>query len=237
MPRRQTRSPTHNHFVGYKTTPSENPPSFNGNPWNAATILCKMSPGANGSDTFKINQLRNVMKSQLGFTNLTDPTEPKSAMAFEIRFVSFSCWLIDSTVNFRTLSVYPFDIINSTTSETTEFIRLDSNSGRNVFARVGYTYPLSFQAVPIDTVRYSNFHILRAAFSSGVLEINFHILWRGSYTGELKLFYAPRDDSFSELDLDLDTRLDLLSRAVSTLTDKINDISGRSIGVPEDRVT
>lgn len=169
-------------FTGSKYLPSEMPPVVNTVPWNHATIIVKQTSGTD----LTIGLLRDNIKAQLGFANMEPVSDVKKDFSCEIRLQGFSAWSSDA------ITALPIDIVRGTSSlkdSQVELMRLDSFPMKNMFARIGFTFPLAVQATPLSSIRDKDQKVVVFICSKEVI-IHCHLLWRGAHSKNLSLFYG-----------------------------------------------
>lgn len=161
---------------GTKFIPSDDPPVISGQPWNSIIIDTSFSIGTGSFSFFKLKDLHACLLNQAGFNG-------SKSVEFEVRFQSVSLWSVETgSVQYSRLCVMVMDLFND---NAVELVRLDSNSMKNKYAKIGYHYPLSHSSAPIKVMSTAGDATIISAQSSvaatGVLHIK--ILWRGLNAG------------------------------------------------------
>lgn len=171
---------------GSSYTPSDDPPVINANPWSMITLTTDLKLVSNDYTYFKVSDLRNVLCAQTGFTGLDNK------LGFEYRVQSLALWVIgqNQADSYIRMALFPMNLISS---NEVELIRLDSNSVKNKFARVGYNYPLSHTTavystnITPETVLFSTI-----ATKASIAFLHYKILWRGANQGFKVTFPVTR---------------------------------------------
>lgn len=171
---------------GGKFIPSDDPPVTVSAPWNSAVIYAEVAFTAGTFSFFTTEDFIKYARTQLGFDiKPTDKIKEIIAVDLEYRFQSISLWAYPNSdkasEQFR-ISVYPMNLFNDSAA-TTELTRLESNSMRNKFAKVGYTYPLSHSTAVISSTG-KKLKVVGYIANKKLLGImHIKILWRGAIQG------------------------------------------------------
>lgn len=164
-----------NRLSGSKFIPSDDPPVISGQPWNSIVIDTSFIIGTGSFSYFKFKDLHACLLNQAGFNGA-------KSVDFEVRFQSVSLWSVETgDVQHSRLCVMIMDLFND---NSVELVRLDSNSMRNKYSKVGYNYPLSHSSAPIKVMSISDAVIISAQSSvaaTGVIHLR--VLWRGLNAG------------------------------------------------------
>lgn len=163
---------TGNSMMGHMTAPSDVPPTITATPWNPLTVRQSLRT-ANGY--IKLSDLHSATCTQLGLQKDVD----SSSMTLDYRIVSISVWLKTD----GSFGLFPIDFVNSDKTNPNEYARYDSNSMKNMFARVGFVYPISAQTCVLNSVNASAVCLaFLAAGATSAFEVHWRILWRGAST-------------------------------------------------------
>lgn len=176
-----------NHITGGKFIPSDDPPVIVGSPWNNAVIIADLTFKVNTYKYFKQSDLVKIMRTQLGFSG--DNVKAN----FEYKVKSLAVWAYPYTSGvtneeFR-ISVLPMSIMST---NNVELDRLDSNSVRNKFAKVGYFYPVSHTTVPLSTSGTDVTLVSYVSSKDVAGFLHFKLLWRGADQGFSYTEFVPR---------------------------------------------
>lgn len=185
-------------IVGESYIPSEVPPVVTGQPWNPATLMFKMSLSPSGNADYKFLKLKEVIMNQLGFANT-----PPANINFDVRIQSVAIWIDNGSVVFT-----PADFLSYSLAE---LARIDSYPMKNMYARVGYRYPLHLQSTTLTTKNTNVNPILWGIAVSVATSAQFavNILWKGSETkAAIKVIKYKYRDSESSLLKALQNKLD-----------------------------
>lgn len=182
-----------NAFTGRRTYPSEYPGVVIGQPWNSAVVLIRK--GSSSKLSLKVDDVRTAMKNQLGLNNIPESSDTSKNVQFELRLQHIAIWF---SADKGKLCVMPMDVVNNSSSRLIELARLDSYGVKNMYARVGYDYPLSIKSVPLSTATDFSQPIAEIyCTGTGDLEIHLSVLWKCSYSVLSVLEYVyptPNDD-------------------------------------------
>lgn len=216
---RRSRQKSSNYFTGSRLSPPEYPPVVVAQPWNTATVMIRKANLTSYAVTLK--EIRYFIKGQLGFNNLQDTASDKSNIHFELRIQSISVWLLAQK---GSLMLQPIDFTRYSKSDNAvvELTRIDSFSQKNMYARVGYQYPLAVQSHAVSTAKEPDLMVAALTSGTGDLEIHLHVLWRGASSVLLQPEYTfpESHDSISEDDftvLNNEDRLSRIERMLQTL--------------------
>lgn len=160
---------------GAKFVPSDDPPVIAGQPWNSIIVDTSFALGTGSFAYFKLKELHACLLNQCGFNNA-------KSVEFEVRLQSVSLWSVETgNVQYSRLCVMIMDMFND---NSVELIRLDSNSMKNKYSKIGYYYPLSHSSAPIKVLPTSDAILISAQSSvaaTGILHLK--VLCRGLNAG------------------------------------------------------
>lgn len=155
---------------GYIFRPPLVPQVFSLTPFNNALI--RIREGSKTSWNITFGDVHAVMTKQLGFTNVTFSSEG----GFEVKLQSISVWNVrDENTDLTLVARDP-----SGTS-TTELARVDSMGMKNMYARCGYSYPITVSSSVFHTVKDGSKHLATVYSSMAGFEVHIKLLWRGAY--------------------------------------------------------
>lgn len=169
----QFRASVDTAFRGKRFQPTLMPSQFTSQPWNNATIRIKLTQAqlSAAANYLQSATIIDIAQKQLGLIADT------KALSIEFRIQKFSAWAIGG----EALRILPIDFVNG--ASTSELIVLDSMAQKNMYACVGYQYPMSHQVKVINSAKTS-INIMYIE-SDNTVEIHLNVLWRPSNQGKL----------------------------------------------------
>lgn len=201
-------------FKGQRFQPSLMPSQFSSQPWNNATIRHKIAQ--NSGSYLTSATLINVIQRQLGLS-VTDSQRKDLFLPIEYRILKFSAWAIGGT----SLRILPMDYLSGTS--TSELTVLDSMAQKNMYACVGYQYPMSHQ-VKVLSAQSDKYNVFYLEADSTV-ELHISILWRPSDQGKLTLkFEYVKEDTKSKRHKTT-MNLEVIGQRIKEITDMFEELS------------
>jgi len=175
---------------GMSYTPRPLPPNVIGQPWNNLTIV-KITTAA--GTNFSVKDVVEFLTKQAGLIGKT-PQGQEVPVSVEFRLLEVSTWTEASH-----LTIYPIDFASRNKVELT---RIDSAAAKNAWARAGYRWPASCQAVTISAAdkEQRDMTLMQIDISADArTETHFKVLWRSASSASIKniWIYVPRDPSRS----------------------------------------
>lgn len=177
---------------GHTYQPSMLPPLFSLQPWNAATVrfVAIVTAAQELFLTIAAKDVYDKMINQLGLYYFNTQAYPISV---EWRLQAYSAWSKAEKGFLRTL---PMDFIRA--DKPSELTNVDSMTQKNMYAAVGYQYPVAHTNHVLTTD--STPVLLIDAPTGKEVEIHFKVLWRGANTVNYSLAYVPslivKDEEF-----------------------------------------
>jgi len=169
---RRQRPRVANVLSGGKFIPSDEPPVINGQPWNTIIVDTDLDVTTGTWVNFPSNVLFSGLQNQAGFS-------ANKTVQFEVRYISISVWFSSDTASrFSMLPLNPIEL------NGVELARIESNTVKNKYAKVGYHYPLAVSSRPLSLDNKADVYLFSVqASAAGTALIHFKLLWRGSVAG------------------------------------------------------
>lgn len=169
-------------ICGGPLVPSVEPPVITSQPWNSAIIMYQAS-STNTISYVTLLDIKTKMLNQMGFsklinlkTNVQGNPPVTDYINFDLRIQGLSMWAF-SNVH---LMIQPLDFTSSTGN--VELARVESHAQKNMYARVGYSYPYHISGTPISTSSDAKLAAFVTSSASDV-ELHLRVLWKGADTG------------------------------------------------------
>lgn len=176
QPAKSSKRVTRDIVNGHSFIPSDDPPVINASPWCNIILTTDFKVAANAYTYFKVVDLSRILSNQAGFKDLDNK------FGFEFRVQSLAVWATGqvSTDDYVRFALFPMNLMGS---NTVELLRLDSNSVKNKFARVGYSYPSAHQSAVFST-NGDNMTLFSCISSKATtVFLHYKVLWRGASQG------------------------------------------------------
>lgn len=170
----------HRQMNGHTYTPSDHPPVVSTAPWSQTTI--RYRPDPKDHMWIKGADVREAFACQLGFADKTGIALPD--VHFEFKMQSIAVWLLGEGL----LQVQPLDVVANDGSR--EYARLESFTVKNMYAKVGYVYPITAQNYVVSTK--TQVALAYVSSTPVQLEVHLRVLWRGANAASLKLVHVYR---------------------------------------------
>lgn len=167
---------------GGKYIPSVQPPVLTTQPWNSLVVMYQATVTASQAAFIDSSSLKNKMLNQLGFSKIVTK-QATTYVDFDLRIRSISVWALGQDVH---IMMQPINILTNYSkienkNGLVELARIESHSQKNMYARVGYTFPSFISESPFSTVENYNIAALSASRQTDV-EVHVSVLWKGADT-------------------------------------------------------
>lgn len=146
------------------------PQVFSLTPFNQ--VIIRLREAAKVPWNLSIGDIHVVMTKQLGFTGINFTGDG----GFEFKLISIMVWnVVDSNSDLTVAVRDPSGTIS------TELSRVDSMGMKNMYARVGYNYPISVSSCVYHSVKDASKPLASVYATRPGYEVHVKILWRGAY--------------------------------------------------------
>lgn len=171
---------------GRRFIPPLIPPQFTCQPWNNIVVRFRNTL-ANSVASITVEDLAKNLTTQAGLCQSDSTKKPINPIPVDVRIQKVMCWIDDKATTSGMLTLYPYDF-----DAKTELAVLESTAQKNMYACVGYAWPISHQTRVLDnTTRKDTVLLIIDATNKVDYEMHFHILWRGSNSFQIDKVYAP----------------------------------------------
>lgn len=168
--KRSSNTSTPHNIRGGTFRPPIVPQVYSLTPFN--TVLIRLRESAKSPWNISIGDVHAVMTKQLGFTGINFTGDG----GFEVRFMSIMVWNITDGNSDLTVAVR-----DPSGTASTELARVDSMGMKNMYARIGFNYPISISSCVYHSVKDGNKQIASIYATRPGYEVHLKIMWRGAY--------------------------------------------------------
>lgn len=170
---------------GRSFRPNLVPPIFSHQPWNGVTLRLVKELGTS-SIAICFDDLDDPLCKQLGAYYVPDPANSNNVknILLEYRLDSMSVWNMGERAFLRVMA------LDFLTKSRSELVTMDSSPMKNMFACVGYVWPVAHQQHVIFSGDQNKENVIYIDGAPGQIEIHLKMQWRCAMSSDIKRLFV-----------------------------------------------